>query len=270
MNTHDLKLQKVLLIEPRRWAAAIQLAQTTMPMSANPDLDIFGEPLPVSEVTSDGIAIIPVCGIMAAGIPEVFKRFGFTDPGDIAAEIREAAENQAVKGIMLDVNSPGGSIQGIPELADLVAEVNKIKPTISFTQYLNASAAYWVSCGAAAQFATKTAEVGSIGAYVAIEDCTKAFEIFGIKMEIFKSGKFKGMGIQGTSLNDEQRAAIQADVESIAAMFKSHVERERKGISSDAMQGQTFMGEKAVSAKLVDKVATGFDEAYDELLMVVG
>jgi len=159
--------------------------------------------------------------------------------------------------ILLDVDSPGGVVGGVPELADLIADVDETKRVTAFTEGQMCSAAYWLACGAREIIATPSSEVGSIGVYMPWMDSTAAFAAQGVKVEVIKNtgGTFKGMGMPGTSLTDDQRAHLQDRVDEIFGMFADHVTANRH-TSTEAMRGQTFMGKSAKKAGLVDRVGS--------------
>jgi ClpP class serine protease len=90
-----------------------------------------------------------------------------------------------------------------------------------------ASAAYWIGVTADAIFAEPSAEIGSIGVYSAFLDESRAFEMEGLKTELFKTGKYKGMGMPGLPLTEDQRALIQAEVDRVNKQF-ARVEQVKK------------------------------------------
>lgn len=243
-----LETQSVLLIEPRRWFAKLGEFETAM--YSNDD----GDYAPEMTVDADGIATVSVAGIISTGLPSYAEDFGFADTGRIRNQIEEAASNPAVKAILLNIDSPGGFVTGTPELGCFIAEVAKTKPVFSFTSGMCCSAAYWLAAPSRAIIATPSAEIGSIGVYVAHEDVSGMARAMGIVVSVFRSGKFKGAGVPGTSLSDDQAAEIQAKVDSLAAVFKSWVAEHRPGISDDTMQGQSFMGYQSSNARLVDGI----------------
>jgi len=128
-----------------------------------------------------------------------------------------------VQAVFLDMDSPGGTVNGTPELAALVADVSKAKYTYAFTDGQMCSAAYWIASQSDAVFATPSARVGSIGVLLPMLDESKAFEQAGIKDELFAAGKYKSVGVPGLLLTDEQRAWLQSDVDKIYADFKAAV-----------------------------------------------
>jgi len=83
----------------------------------------------------------------------------------------------------------------------------------------------------------------------------------GIKMVVIKSGKFKGAGIEGTSLDEGQMANLQESVDTIHSEFKAAVLMKRKMVKAEAMEGQTFSGKQAAAQGLVTGLADSFSEA---------
>jgi len=170
--------------------------------------------------------------------------------------IGEATEDPEIDAIVIDVDSPGGTVTGVPEAAEAIERAATEKPVIAYTGGMMASAAYWISASADAIVAAPSADVGSIGVYTAFLDRTRQFEQEGIDVELFKHGKFKAMGMPGVALTDEQRALIQEGVDEIAGWFKGFVQQSRPGVSTDAMEGQTFLGKNAVAVGLVDALGS--------------
>jgi len=124
-----------------------------------------------------------------------------------------------------------------------------------------ASAAYWIASAADRVVASPSATVGSIGVYIAIPDYSAAAEMAGIKMVVIKSGKFKGAGIEGTSLNADQIENLQASVDTIHTEFKDAVNMKRKLVKAEAMEGQVFSGKQAAAQGLVTGLADSFNAA---------
>jgi signal peptide peptidase SppA len=194
----------------------------------------------------DGVGIVGIQGtLMRRPDPMAQWLFGATDTEEIGAAISEAAERDDVKSILLDIHSPGGTVNGIPELADAVKEASERKFIHAWTGGMMASAAYWIASQADAIYAAPSAKVGSIGVIIPFLDRSGEMAKKGLKMEIFASGKFKGVGMPGTSLTDEQRELIQGDVQEIFEDFKSAVLSRGRNIPVDAMEGQTFSARTA-------------------------
>lgn len=214
---------------------------------------------PKPYVTADGIGIIPVVGVIGKGLSPLEKMMGSVDVNDIGDAVDAFAANPEVQKIAFQVSSPGGTVTGVEELANKVRSVGK--PTLAYTDSEMASAAYWIASAADRVVASPSSTVGSIGVYIAIPDYSAAAEMAGIKMVVIKSGKFKGAGIEGTSLNADQVENLQASVDSIHAEFKSAVNMKRKMVKAESMEGQTFSGKQAAAQGLVTGLADSFNAA---------
>ena len=93
-------------------------------------------------------------------------------------------------------------------------------------------------------------------------------EMRGVDVELFKTGTFKGMGYPGTSLTEEQRALLQAEVNDIHQWFTGHVSEHRNISGEDTFEGQDFTGREALKRGLIDMVGS-FDDAMSELRLLI-
>lgn len=231
-------------------------------------VDICGDAVQLDsmEIDSDGIATIPVGGVMGYKLSGFEKGAGAVDVGDVMRDIALAEDDARVKAVLFDFDSPGGMVAGTPELADRIAQMEK--PTLAFTDNMMCSAAYWAGASADSIWATKSADVGSIGVYMPWIDETAAFANEGLKVEIFKNSdaEYKAMGFPGTALTDTQREYLRDQVEEIASMFMGHVANNRTFINSEAMRGQTFMADRAMAHGLVDGIVSDREEARRMLI----
>ena len=226
-------------------AVAFFDARLTLPEpSSNPLLSV-----------EDGIGIIRIHGPLMRD-PDLISSllFGATDMNQVAEAIQEAVAQDAVKSILLDIDSPGGTVNGTPELAQAVADAAKLKSIHAFSAGQMCSAAYWIASQCDAVYATPSARVGSIGVMLPFIDSAEKFRSQGLKVEVFAAGKFKGMGTPGVSLSEEQRALIQSDIEEVAADFKTAVLARGRKIPDEAMEGQSFSARKAQRFNLAGTV----------------
>lgn len=241
-------------------------ADEHMPMPGQPDDYEEAEP-----VMAEGILVVPVHGVCARYLSAMETDCGGLDLNDTEKTLREAQADPRVQGIVLHFNSPGGTVTGIPELASLIRTISETKPVIAFTDAQCCSAAYWLASACDSIVVTPTADVGSIGVYSALVDESAAWAQEGYKLELMKAGKHKAMGIPGLPLAPEDRALIQAEVNSIYAMFTADVvaNRARNGatVAEDTMQGQTFMGGTAVAVGLADRVVGSLTDLLAALTM---
>jgi protease-4 len=175
-----------------------------------------------------------------------------------------AVDDAEVKAVMLAFDSPGGAVTGVPEAAAAVARGAERKPVIAYADGQMCSAAYYIASQASQIYAMPSAQVGSIGVYLALLDYSRAAEMQGIKVEMFKSGKHKGMGQPGTTLTDEQRAMLQGRVDALGTEFRATVTAGRmRDIDPGVMQGQSFSAKEGMACGLIDGVCS-FDEALSD------
>lgn len=226
------------------------------------------EPEEIVEFGEDGIARIEVVGVVARRVSSIERSSGVTDIREVEAAIDECASRQDVRGVLITFSTPGGAVSGVPDVAVKIAELAKAKPVVAYVEDLCASAGYWLASQAGAIYAARTSETGSIGVYQSFLDESRAYEIEGNKVELFTTGKFKGAGIAGRSLTDEQRADIQAGVDKIFGWFKSAVNAKR-AVPESAMDGRVFFADDALALDLIDAIGTEQD-ARAELLAMIG
>lgn len=258
-----------LLIEPEKLKAHILKTERLLasPMMKDrapqdPFWAYYYGKRPKPEVIN-GVSVIPVSGVITTGASDFDCDLGACDVQDVSDWMDEAAANPAVRAVMLDINTPGGTGIGVPELADKVR--NFPKPIVAFTGVQCCSAGYWIASAAERVIATPSSYVGSIGVYIAIEDLSKAYDNFGVKMEVIKSGDLKAAGVPGTSLTDAQRANMQDLVDALHADFKAAVTMRRTGVAEDSMRGQSFKGKDAAALGLITGLVSSRAEALTSI-----
>jgi signal peptide peptidase SppA len=246
-------LHREWLIQPDALhSMAASLRGIAASFTAQPPAD---PPHPLLSI-EDGIGVVSIEGPILRK-PDVFARvfMGATSSEDIGDALRQAGERPDIKAVFLDIDSPGGTVAGTPELAAAVAALDKKKPVYAFSSGLMCSAAYWVASQARAIYATPSAQVGSIGVVQAVVDHSAAIEKAGIKVEVFSVGRYKAMGAPGTPLTDEQRELISSNLAEIAGEFHAAVLARGRAIPAEAMEGQTFSGRQAQRHNLAGMVA---------------
>jgi protease-4 len=102
----------------------------------------------------------------------------------------------------------------------------------------------------------RTANVGSIGVYTVFADTTRMYQNAGVAVELIKAGRLKGIGVDGVGLSDEGREYLQARVNKVYSQFTGAVRSNRRGVSDDTMQGQSFDGDDAVRNGLADRIGS--------------
>jgi len=208
-------------------------------------------------------AIIPLKGVIGKCLPEMETYCGSCDLEDVEEMLEDAVRDDAVKVIILSIDSPGGVSVGVPEFARRIR--NCPKRVIAFTESEACSAAYWIGSQASEFYATPSSSVGSVGCYIAYLNEEEAYRKEGYKMEVIKSGALKGAGISGTSLSDAQHKMLHDQTVEIHTDFKDDVKAVRSFVQDSDMEGQVFSGKVAASKGLVTGLVDGFDELMEKL-----
>lgn len=205
---------------------------------------------------SGSVAVLPIQGTIAHRMGSLSETSGGISTERIAGWLRAAVADESVKAIVLDVDSPGGTVSGVEELAREIHSAREKKPIVAVANAWAASAAYWLASQAEEVVVTPSGEVGSIGVYVAHVDRSKWAEREGLSVSLIHAGKHKVEGHPYGPLEDEARAEMQGKVDAYYRMFTGAVRRGRPQVSDDVMQGRMYTADQAVSAGLADRVAT--------------
>lgn len=187
---------------------------------------------------------------------------------ELRRQVRSAANDSTVSGIVLRIDSPGGTSAGTADLANEVRAANKKKPVFAFVEDMAASAAFWVASQAEKIFVNdKTAEVGSIGTFIGLFDMSEAAKNEGIRPVVIKSGEFKGAGFPGTEITPEIEGNLQELVDKTQAVFTEAVANGR-GMTVKQIEkladGRVHVAEDAIEMGLADGIKT-FDQTLRAL-----
>ena len=259
-----VKQHRPLLINPSHAQSFLErCASLQLPLGAKASdlgdmLEVYFGAKPVLEKFPP-FAVIPIRGVIGRGLSELESLCGACDIKDVEEMLEECERDMSIKTIIIDIDSPGGTSVGVPELANRIK--NCKKSVIAFTASECCSAAYWIGSQAGQGFyATPSSTVGSVGVYIAFPDMSEAYKMEGVRMDVIRAGAMKGAGIPGTSLDAGQREMLQAEVLEIWGDFKAAVKSVREFVEDASMEGQTFSGKKAADAGLVTSLVNGFDE----------
>lgn len=219
----------------------------------------FKENAPEEPKIENGVAILNLHE-MIFPTPNLFTRCGM---GVALSEFNEkliALKNdKTISTIIIDTNSPGGRVEGVPETAQLVAKVAKSKNVISYTHYLNASAAYWITSGATELYANKMSFIGSIG--VITEAPLKKSQYGVILSNSISPNKHPDPE------TEEGKKVIIDHLDDVADFFIKAVAFGRgvdvETVTNDFGKGGVLIAQKATSAGMIDGVMP-FDKVIDK------
>jgi signal peptide peptidase SppA len=176
--------------------------------------------------------------------------------------------DDSVGGILIDIDSPGGSVFGVQELANEIYQARSQKPVIAIANSLAASAAYWIGSSASELYVTPGGEVGSIGVFAAHQNRAKALEAQGVETTLISAGKYKVEGSPFGPLSDEAKAFMQTRIDAHYGAFTRDVAR-NLGTNVDAVrsgmgEGRTLGAQAAKAAGMVTGVMT-FDQVLQKM-----
>lgn len=221
-----------------------------------------------TERTEGTVAVLPIFGTIVPRA-DLFSEFsGGTSAEVLAKKFRSLVNDPNVGAIVLDVDSPGGAVSGVEEVASEIFKARGTKPIVAVANHLAASAAYWIATAADELVVTPSGEVGSIGVFAGHQDISGALEAEGVKITLVNAGKFKVEGNPYEPLGEEARAAIQARVDDYYNAFTRDVARHRGVKQSEVKggfgEGRVVGAKEAVALGMADKVGT-LDQVISDL-----
>jgi signal peptide peptidase SppA len=215
------------------------------------------------------VAVLPLYGTISQRMGLMTESSGGTSTQAFSKMFRQAVADPSVGAIVLDVDSPGGSVFGVQELASEIYAARGPKPIVAVANSLAASAAYWIASAADEFSVTPSGEVGSIGVIAVHEDASGAYEQMGVRHTLITAGKYKGEANPYQPLNDDDREALQASVNEYYDAFVGAVAKYRGATPADVRggygQGRVVSAREAKRLGMVDKVET-LDDAIGRLM----
>ena len=211
------------------------------------------------------IAVIPIRGIISQRINlmDEISGGGGTSTEAVSQMFRQALADPAVASIVIDIDSPGGTVYGVAELVEEIFKARGQKPITAIANSLAASAAYWIASAADEIVVTPGGEVGSIGVFSEHVDYSKWLEAEGVKPTLIFAGKYKVEANQWEPLGEDARAEIQGRVDEYYDMFVKGLARNRGVTVAEVRkgfgEGRVVGAKVAESLGMVDRVAT-FDQ----------
>ncbi len=220
--------------------------------------------LPGKDRGDDKIALIYLRGIITNAEP---GSVGETAIDDLRIQLKQAADDEKVKAVVLYIDSPGGEVTASDMIYNAVRRVrdDAKKPVVVYMGALAASGGYYVACGGSWLIANDTTFTGSIGVIMQTLNYEALFGKVGLQMQTFKSGKFKDMLSGSRQPTEEEKEYVQGLVMQTYGKFVGIVAKER-GLPEDQLRtgiadGRVVSGKDALDAKLINALGE-IEDAY--------
>lgn len=222
-----------------------------------------------SGAASNGsVAVLPLYGIIDHKMSMMTKISGGTGITEFMSAFRQLRDDPSVSAIIIDTDSPGGSVYGVEEAADEIYESRSVKPTIAMVNPECGSAALWIATACKEVVCTPSGMIGSLGCYTVHLDRSEANAKIGVKPTYIAYGDHKVAGNPDSPIDEETLAYMQGQVNAVGEKFVRAVARGR-GVSLKAVrdgfgQGRMFSAQDALAVKMIDRIAT-FDQTIERI-----
>jgi len=210
----------------------------------------------LSASKKDSVAVIPIFGaIYQTDSSKMWER----GSQQIAKRIKAAAAKKEVKAILLDINSPGGSVGAVQEIYSAImrAKAETKKPFVARFGDVSASGGYYVAAACDTIIAAPGTITGSIGVILSATSFAGLMNKVGMRSEVIKSGKFKDIGSPTRDMTPEERKLLQGLIDDSYDQFVTAVSEGRKMPAEEVKllaDGRIYTGRQALKVKLVDKL----------------
>lgn len=202
--------------------------------------------------SKSGVAVLEVKGVI-------------TDSRRVLKRLKRIEEDDSIRGVVLRLNSPGGSVAPSQEIYEAVKKFPK--PIVASMDSVAASGAFYIACGAKKVLANAGTLTGSIGVIMEFANLRRLYEWAKVERYAIKTGKFKDAGSEFRDMTPEERALLQNLVDDVLVQFKTAVRTGRKMTAQEVdaiADGRIVTGAQAVKLKLVDQIGT-MQDAVEEV-----
>ena len=215
-----------------------------------------------TNVIQDQIVIIPIKGVISSSSSSGL--FEETNVGidSVLNELKKAKQDSSIKAVVLDINSPGGTVVASREIANAVKNLDK--PVVAVINEVGASGAYWVASSADVIIANELSITGSIGVISSYLQFSDLMDKYGVKYEQLTAGQYKDLGSQFKDLKQDEKIILQSKLNKVHEIFLKEV-TERRNITDirKVSTGEFFLGIEAKELGLIDKFGNR-DAAIEE------
>lgn len=205
--------------------------------------------------SDDKVAVIVMRGLISSSLS---GNVGDTMVDDMRLALQQARDDEHVRAVVLEIDSPGGEVTASDMIYTWVVKTRARKPVVVYMDSVAASGGYYVSCGGKYLMANETTITGSIGVIIQTLNYEQLFNKIGLASVVFKSGKFKDMLNGARQVTPEEREFVQSFVMKTYDKFLSIVATERN-LPADLLRntvadGRILSGKDALDNKLIDGV----------------
>lgn len=205
------------------------------------------------------VRVIPIHGVLTKRGNFFSDVSGMQSMELIHRDVKAAMDDPTIDAIVLDIDSPGGTVNGTQELAQLVRQARAEKEVVAVANGQMASAAYWIGSAADEIFATaNTTDVGSIGVVSMHSDFSARDEKEGIKRTYVATGKYKAAGNDAEPLGEDAKAYIQSLMDGVHTAFVDSVAKARgvdvAEVRDKWADGKVFLADEAIQMGMIDGI----------------
>ncbi len=175
----------------------------------------------------------------------------------VVEKLESALKDSETVGVLLEVNSPGGSVVASQEIYDTVKRVKVKKPVVAYVREMAASGAYYSSASASKIVANRGSLVGSIGVILSTVEVSKLIDWLKLKPVTLKTGKLKDSGSPTREWTEDDKSYLQALINDTRGQFIGDVRAERNltdAAANEMSDGRVVLAPHALSLKLIDAV----------------
>lgn len=219
----------------------------------------MGPPIAAPTLANEqGIYVLPVHGTLVQRAVGLDALSGLTSYVSIARRLDAALADDSVRGIVLEIDSPGGEAAGVFDLADKIRAASAVKPIWAVANDAAFSAAYALASATSRLFVTRTGGIGSIGVIALHVDQSQSDANAGLKFTPIHAGARKNDGTPHEPLTDEARGSIQTEVNRLYELFVLTV-ADQRGLSAEAVrktEAALYFGQDAINVGLADRLGT--------------
>lgn len=205
-------------------------------------------------------------------LQKIYINGAILDSTTLVNQIYEVMEDDNIKGVLLDINSPGGAAGASMEISLAIKELKDKKPVIAYAREYMTSGSYLAGSSATYIMANPISIIGSIGVLISSVDISEALKKLGIKPQSLSAGKYKEILNFSKPLKDEDKAYIQEHINDVYNVFTSFVAEQRK-LDMNKIQtwadARIFIANEALKVGLIDEVGS-IKKAEDKLKELSG